>query len=171
MVRKLLLTPRTLLLLAVGLLLSSIILSFIGSYEALNIVEGSKNIEINGTSFYTLSMLTQEPRVFNARRIEFAFLNEGVNPVNITFKANETVMHSIILPGGETYSYQFSNLSVFENVIVFDSVGTRVRVAYKLEITAFPYATLSILALILLVVGTILLIQYVAVKVSLKMEK
>ncbi|WP_448577657.1 hypothetical protein [Thermosphaera sp.] len=166
-----LITPRILLVLALGLLLISIALSFLGSYETLDIVEGVKNIEINEPSFYTLNMLLQDARVFNARRVEFAFFNEGANPVKITFKVNETIIHSKILLAGETDSYQLTNPSVFENVVIFDSTGTRIRVAYKLETTFLPYAGLSILALILLVIGTILLIQYVAVKVSLKTEK
>lgn len=164
-------TPRILLMLALGLLLLSIILSFLGSYESINVVEGAKNIEVSGMSFYTLSMLIQDPRVFNARRVEFEFLNEGANPVNITFKANETIIHSTVLPAGGSGSFQLTSLNVFENVIVFDSAGARVRVDYKLETASLPYAGLSILALILLVIGTILLIQYVAVKVSLKTEK
>ncbi len=158
-------------MLALGLLLLSIILSFLGSYESINVVEGDKDFEVSGKSFYTLSMLIQDPRVFNARRIDFEFLNKGANPVNITFKTNETIVHSTVLPAGGSGSFQLTNFSVFENVVVFDSMGTQVGVAYRLETTSLPYAGLSIIALISLVIGTILLIQYVAVKVSLKTEK
>lgn len=165
------LTPRSLLALSLSLLSLSILLSFIGSVETVETVERVKTISVNETSYYTLSLLLQENIVAEARSLNLSLSNEGVNPVEIMVFSNESLLYYASLHPSESKLLHLNGTNLQYSVIKLSSNGTLVKMSFTLEIPTMPYTGFSIISLVFLVVGTVLLIQYVAVKISIRTEK
>ncbi|MEM2009830.1 MAG: hypothetical protein QXV51_03185 [Thermosphaera sp.] len=165
------LTPRGLLVLSIFLLVLSIIFSLIGSLETVQMVEREKIIYVNETSYYTLSLLLRENIISEARGATISITNEGGASVEIMVFSNETLLYHVILNPDELKTFHLNGTNLQYNVIRLSSNGTLVRLSFTLEIPSMPFTEFSIASLIVLIIGTVLLIQYVAVKISLRTEK